>query len=99
MTPADPTTQLLLKKIMFIVTAFASINFASYFINRYSAFEFSYLGLIGHTAFAMMFGILVHEVDKSRSKIINTIFSIRPLKFLAGFLIHFISIIGQFTLF
>jgi peptidoglycan/LPS O-acetylase OafA/YrhL len=64
-----------------IVLFFALLNFGFYFVNRSSSFSFPYLALVGYSTFAMLFGLVVHQVVTRDSRIINGIFSIQPLRF------------------
>lgn len=72
----------LAKYTTIIVFFFAGLNFAFFFFNRGKQFSFPYLALVGYTTFAMLFGLLVNEAVGGKNKLVNLIFSIRPLKFL-----------------
>lgn len=65
----------------FIVFAFAGLNFLFYFFDAYLHLSFPYLGLIGYTTLAMLFGLLVHEGVKG-NPIVDYIFKGRFLRFL-----------------
>jgi len=65
-----------------IILFFAVINFAFFFINRSYQFSFPYLALVGYTTFAVIFGLLVNEAVSGHSRLINQVFSLRPLRFL-----------------
>lgn len=65
-----------------IVLVFAAINFLFYFINSRYEFSFPYIGLVGYTTFAMMFGLLVYEAVLRETTLVNKIFGIPVLKFL-----------------
>jgi peptidoglycan/LPS O-acetylase OafA/YrhL len=65
-----------------IVLIFAAINFIFYFINSRYDFSFPYIGLVGYTTFAMMFGLLVYESVLRETKLINLLFGNPILKFL-----------------
>jgi peptidoglycan/LPS O-acetylase OafA/YrhL len=63
-----------------IVTGLAILNFAFYFMNRSG--QLPYMGFLGYTTFASMFGILVYELSHGENPGLKNIFSIRPLRFL-----------------
>ena len=65
-----------------IVLIFAGINFIFYFINSRYDYTFPYIGLVGYTTFAMMFGLLVYESVLRETKLINRLFANPVLKFL-----------------
>jgi len=64
-----------------IVLIFAVINFLFYFLNSFYAFSFPYIGLVGYTTFAMLFGLLLQEAVTGKTKIINWILNLSFLKF------------------
>ena len=62
-----------------IVISLAVLNFGFYFLNQWG--DFPYLAFVGYTTFAAMFGLLIHEGVRGETKIINSIFNWRLLKF------------------
>jgi peptidoglycan/LPS O-acetylase OafA/YrhL len=65
-----------------IVLALALSNFGFYFFNQANSFSFPYVPFFGYTSFAIVFALLVYEAVLERNNIINTIFTLAPLKFL-----------------
>lgn len=64
-----------------IVLLMAGINFGFYFINDQRSFTLPYLAFAGYTTFAVLFGILVYEAVRGKSKVIQFLFDNRLLKF------------------
>lgn len=64
-----------------IVTFFALLNFAFFFVNRSYDFGFPYLALAGYTTFAVVFGLLVNEAVTGSTRLINFLFTNPLLKF------------------
>ncbi len=64
-----------------IVLLMAAINFGFYFINNQQSFTLPYLAFVGYTTFAVLFGLLVHEVVSGESKLIQFLFDNGILKF------------------
>jgi len=64
-----------------IVLLMAGINFGFYIINTQNANTLPYLAIAGYTTFAVLFGLLVHEVVTGDTKIINRLLDISILKF------------------
>jgi peptidoglycan/LPS O-acetylase OafA/YrhL len=65
-----------------IVLVLALLNFGFYFLNQANSFSFPYVPFFGYTSFAIVFALLVYEAIRERNKIINTVFTLAPLKFL-----------------
>jgi len=71
-----------LKRFITVIVLFvAAVNFGFYFINNQQGFTLPYLAFAGYTTFAVLFGILVYEAVTGDSKIIQSLFNNRPLKF------------------
>jgi peptidoglycan/LPS O-acetylase OafA/YrhL len=69
------------RKMTVIVITLAVINFIFYFLNQPYGF-LPYLALVGYTTFAILFGFLVYESVTGNNKIIHSVFTIKPLRFL-----------------
>jgi peptidoglycan/LPS O-acetylase OafA/YrhL len=74
-------SKFLTKNTAIIVSIFAGLNFLFYFFNKGYQFTFPYLAIIGYTTFAMLFGLLVHDIVNRRTKFFTTIFENRILRF------------------
>ena len=70
------------KNTAYIVTGLAGINFLFYFLNRAGEFDFPYLAFVGYTTFAAMFGLLVNEAAMGNNRLVNTLFSLPPLRYI-----------------
>ena len=69
------------KQTALIVLAFAAINFLFYLLNSFNEFSFPYIGLVGYTTFAMLFGLLLHDAVTGETKIIGRMLNLPILKF------------------
>lgn len=74
-------SKFLTKNTAVIVTIFAGFNFLFYFFNKGYRFSFPYLAIVGYTTFAMLFGLLVHDIVNHRTKLFTIIFQNRILRF------------------
>lgn len=63
------------------VLALAALNFVFYFFNKRNQFSYPYLAIAGYTTFAIIFGLLVNEGVEKEKTFINSILSLRPLRF------------------
>jgi len=71
-----------LKRFMFLIVGlFATINFGFYFINSQYNFSLPYLGFAGYSTFTLLFGLLVYEAVRGKSRVIMFVFDNRFLKF------------------
>lgn len=64
-----------------LVLGFAAINFAFFFINRYSGFNFPFVAIIGYTTFAFMLALLVNEALEDRNKVVKLLFDNTIMRF------------------
>jgi peptidoglycan/LPS O-acetylase OafA/YrhL len=69
------------KYITAIVLFLAAVNLGFYILNDRHSLTLPYLGFVGYTTFAILFGILVYEGVTRRSKIIRILFENKVLKF------------------
>lgn len=74
-------SKFLMKNTAVIVSVFAGFNFLFYFFNKGYQFSFPYLAIVGYTTFAMLFGLLVHDIVNHRTKFFTMIFENRILRF------------------
>ena len=72
---------ILKKNTTLIVLVFAALNFAFFFINRKSDFDFPYLALVGYSSFAVVFGLLVNEAAGSGTPLLNRLLSLGILRY------------------
>jgi peptidoglycan/LPS O-acetylase OafA/YrhL len=73
--------QFLNRNTSIIVFSFAGLNFLFYYINRQNEGSFPYLAMIGYTTFAMIFGLLIHDIVNHRTVLFNKLFNVSILKF------------------
>ena len=72
------------KYLPIIILFFGSLNLLFYFINRNYSDSIPFLGAIGYTTFAALFGFLVYEAILGKIKIISIIFKNSILIFLGN---------------
>lgn len=64
-----------------IVFFFGVLNFGFFFVNRLHQFSFPFLGMVGYSTFAMLFGLLVYEAVQPERSWVHTIFDNAVFRF------------------
>jgi peptidoglycan/LPS O-acetylase OafA/YrhL len=65
-----------------IVMGLAGLNYVFYFVNQAAGSQYPYFAFVGYTTFCALFALLVHELVKGTSPLLDRMFRMPPLRYL-----------------